>query len=279
MSIPGKLNCEAPSTVAASNAPHILSYATTRTVASDPILSIWKGPTSDANNKAFEVTKDKEVTVGIWKGTAVDAEWGGTGVDGSAAANGTLLIGDGTGYTLATLTAGSNVTITNGAGSIEIASSAATSMADGNAAAPSWYFAADTNTGLFRVGADVLGISTGGVERARFGATNLIGTTLSTGATANSLCLPNNTGIWCSNAAGTASKRALLYANDDQMFLGMNDTHTLHCLKLHTASTLAAPETGMTLIFHNGVTVVERQVLAYNVDTAGAGYRALRIAN
>lgn len=48
---------------------------------------------------------------------------GGTGVDGSAATNGQLLIGNGSGYTLATLTAGSNVTITNGAGSIQIASS------------------------------------------------------------------------------------------------------------------------------------------------------------
>ena len=46
---------------------------------------------------------------------------GGTGVDGSAASNGQLLIGNGSGYSLATLTAGSSkVTVTNGAGSIEI---------------------------------------------------------------------------------------------------------------------------------------------------------------
>ena len=48
---------------------------------------------------------------------------GGTGLDGSSAANGKLLIGNGSGFTLATLTAGSNVTITNAAGSITIASS------------------------------------------------------------------------------------------------------------------------------------------------------------
>lgn len=46
---------------------------------------------------------------------------GGTGVDGSAAANGTLLIGNGTGYTLATLTAVTNrTTITNASGAITI---------------------------------------------------------------------------------------------------------------------------------------------------------------
>lgn len=49
---------------------------------------------------------------------------GGTGVDGSSAANGSLLIGNGTGYTLATLTAGSNITITNGAGAITITGAA-----------------------------------------------------------------------------------------------------------------------------------------------------------
>jgi hypothetical protein len=47
---------------------------------------------------------------------------GGTGVNGSAAANGTLLIGNGTGYTLATLTDGAGISITEAAGSITVAS-------------------------------------------------------------------------------------------------------------------------------------------------------------
>ena len=48
---------------------------------------------------------------------------GGTNV-ATVPANGQLLIGNGTGYTLASLTAGSNVTITPGAGTITIASTA-----------------------------------------------------------------------------------------------------------------------------------------------------------
>lgn len=55
-------------------------------------------------------------------GTATAAQ-GGTGVNGSGATNGQLLIGNGSGYSLATLTQGSGVTITNGAGSITIAAS------------------------------------------------------------------------------------------------------------------------------------------------------------
>ncbi len=45
---------------------------------------------------------------------------GGTGLT-TAPSNGQLLIGNGSGYTLAALTAGSNISITNGAGSISIA--------------------------------------------------------------------------------------------------------------------------------------------------------------
>jgi len=55
-----------------------------------------------------------------WSGQIPTAN-GGTGVDTSLAANGTLLIGNGAGLTLAALTAGAGVTITNAAGAITIA--------------------------------------------------------------------------------------------------------------------------------------------------------------
>jgi hypothetical protein len=52
----------------------------------------------------------------------IGATRGGTGVDGSGAGEGELLVGNGTGgYTLATLTAGSGISITNGPGTITIA--------------------------------------------------------------------------------------------------------------------------------------------------------------
>jgi hypothetical protein len=53
---------------------------------------------------------------------------GGTGVNGSAAANGQLLIGNGSGYTLATLTQGDGITITNASGGITVASAFGTSV-------------------------------------------------------------------------------------------------------------------------------------------------------
>lgn len=55
---------------------------------------------------------------------------GGTNTS-SAPTNGQILIGNGTGYTLGTLTEGSNITITNGAGTITISSSGGTDAAFG----------------------------------------------------------------------------------------------------------------------------------------------------
>lgn len=66
------------------------------------------------------------IGTGTWQGTAVGAQYGGTGIDGSSAANGTLLIGNGSGYTLATLTAGTGINIVEGSGSITISTQAAT---------------------------------------------------------------------------------------------------------------------------------------------------------
>ena len=55
---------------------------------------------------------------------------GGTGL-GTIPTNGQLLIGNGTGYALHTLTAGTGITVTNGAGTITVASSGITSFSAG----------------------------------------------------------------------------------------------------------------------------------------------------
>lgn len=52
--------------------------------------------------------------------TALDEQYGGTGVDASAAANGRTLIGNGSGFTLANITGGAGITVTNGSGTIQI---------------------------------------------------------------------------------------------------------------------------------------------------------------
>lgn len=61
------------------------------------------------------------ISTGTWQGTAIGVGYGGTGLNGTPA-NGQLAIGNGTGYTLSTLTAGANINITNSSGGITIAS-------------------------------------------------------------------------------------------------------------------------------------------------------------
>ena len=96
------------------------------------------GPSSAVNNSVarFDTTTGKliqdtganfvvsdagTVSAGTWEGTTVAVDQGGTGQ--TSYTNGQLLIGNTTGNTLtkAALSAGSNVTITNGTGSISIA--------------------------------------------------------------------------------------------------------------------------------------------------------------
>jgi len=68
---------------------------------------------------------------------------GGTGLDGSSAANGQLLIGNGSGYALNTLTAGSGISITNASGAITI-----TNTGGGFTASQAYTSGASTNISL-----------------------------------------------------------------------------------------------------------------------------------
>jgi hypothetical protein len=66
--------------------------------------------------------------------TALSASQGGTGINGGSAANGRLLIGNGSGYTLASLTQGNGIAISNGSGSITIAIDGTVCTTAGNCA-------------------------------------------------------------------------------------------------------------------------------------------------
>ena len=105
---------------------------------------------------------------------------GGTGL-GTIPTNGKLLIGNGTGYSLNTLTAGAGITVTNGAGTITVASSGTTSFSAGTTG-----FTPSSPTGGAVVLAGTLVIANGGTgatsaaaARANLGA----GTVTSVGGT------------------------------------------------------------------------------------------------
>ena len=125
---------------------------------------------------------------------------GGTGV--TTASNGQLLIGDGTGFTAATLTAGSGVTLTNGAGSIAIAFTGP-GAGDALTTNPLSQFAATTSAQLAGVLSDETGSGSAVFATSPTLVTPILGTP-------TSATLTNATGLPPAGVVGTA---AILGAN------------------------------------------------------------------
>jgi hypothetical protein len=118
-------------TLTAGSGISVTNGSGTVTVASSPgnqvANSVFAGPSSgSATTPTFRALLAADVpglpASQITSGT-LSAQYGGTGLNGSSAANGSLPIGNGSGYSLATLTAGSGITVTNAAGAITIAAS------------------------------------------------------------------------------------------------------------------------------------------------------------
>lgn len=85
--------------------------------------SVLSSSTLGSGVTGSSLTSVGTIATGTWNGTAIGIAYGGTGLTATPT-NGQLAIGNGSGYTLSTLTAGSNITITNSAGGITIAAAA-----------------------------------------------------------------------------------------------------------------------------------------------------------
>jgi len=90
--------------------------------------SVLSGSDLGSGVTGSSLTSVGTLTTGTWSASTIAANKGGTGLT-AAPSNGELLIGNGSGYALSTLTAGSNITITEGSGSITIAAAAGTPTA------------------------------------------------------------------------------------------------------------------------------------------------------
>jgi hypothetical protein len=135
-----------------------------------------QGRITNASNTAIALNASA-ITAGTLSVTR-----GGTGVNGSAATNGQLLIGNGAGYSLATITAGSGISVTNGAGSISIANTGAAATCS----ASSTYVCNNGNTlgAALNIGttdANILTLGTG--NTVRFTVNSAASTLTGNGAT------------------------------------------------------------------------------------------------
>jgi len=109
--------------IAAAAVSGLAASATTDTTNASNITS-GTLPTARLSGSYTGITGVGTLAAGTWNGTAIGIAYGGTGLTATPT-NGQLLIGNGTGYTLSTLTAGTNVSVTNTAGGITISATPA----------------------------------------------------------------------------------------------------------------------------------------------------------
>jgi hypothetical protein len=184
--------------------------------------------------------------------------------------NGQLLIGNGSAFVNSTLTAGTGISISNGAGSITInATDGNITLDDGTAAAPALNFTNYPTTGLYSSAANAIGFATSGVARAAISSTGLAvtGTITPTGsvhAAAGSVGNPSlafnadqDTGLFNigANNLGVAIGGAKVL---DVASTGLTVTGALGASSLtspaSTNLTLAGGSSGASLVLGHGAT-------------------------
>lgn len=145
------------------------------------------------------------ITSGTWNGTTLAVAYGGTGLT-STPVNGALDIGNGTGFTRTTLTAGSGISITNGAGSISIASTNAgtvTSVSGTGTVNGITLTGTVTSSGSLTLGGTLSGVS----------LTTQVSGTLPVANGGTGLTTGTSGGVLYYSAAGTLASSAALGAN------------------------------------------------------------------
>ncbi len=206
---------------------------------------------SIASLSGSQTLTNKTLSAGvIYQGSAISPSYGGTGLT-SAPSNGQLLIGNGSGYTLAALTAGTAINVTNGSGSITIANSGVTSLSAG--------------TGIAVSG------SSGAVTLTNSGVTALTGTTnqVSLSGSTGSITISTPQNIH-TGASPTFSRLNLSEASNQLVLQSNSVTGSLTWTPVTSNKTITLPNlTGTAFLIDGGQTISSA---VWNASAIGPSY-------
>lgn len=225
----------------------LAASATTDTTNASNITSGTLG-TSRLSGSYTGITGVGTLAAGTWNGNTIGVGYGGTGLTATPT-NGQLAIGNGAGYTLSTLTAGTNVSISNTAGGITISATPSyggtvTSVdVSGGTTGLTFSGGPITTSGTITM-AGTLGAGYGGT-----GATTLTGYVYGngTGAMSASTTIPNTaiTGLG-TMATQSASSVAITGGAIDGTTVGATTAATVRGTSITATTDFNGPGTGLT---------------------------------
>lgn len=131
--------------------------------------SLWAVQNNDGSASYLDVSADNvtaTIPLLLPDGDATDPAWAF-----SSATNTGIFLNDGTLQFVVLGTSGWNI---NNGGVLKASGGARLRNASASAAGPSYTFASDTNSGMFLAGGDIVGWSTGGIERFRVNTTVIL---------------------------------------------------------------------------------------------------------
>jgi hypothetical protein len=264
--------------IAAGAVSGLAASATTDTTNANNITSGTLN-TARLSGSYTGITGVGTLTAGTWNANAIGVAYGGTGLT-STPTNGQLPIGNGTGYTLATLTAGTNVAITNSAGGITISATPAAGGTVTSVDVSGGTTGLTTSGGPITVSGTITLAGTLVVANGGTGATTLTGYVKGNGTSAftASSSIPNTdiTGLGTMSTQN-ANSVAITGGSIEGTTVGSTTATTVRGTTITATTQFSGPGTGLTGTA-SGLSIGGNAATATSATTATTATNATNVA-